>query len=409
MMKKRSGLFLIMVALVCGYGSVHAQGQKETVNLLSLQEGTLPVVEAEAYSGWPVEGLLDDSAKSGWACPDGKTQNNVFVFEMIAPAVLERFEFDTAGIDEEGAGAKDVLVEVSAAGKASGFQAVLQVGLAAQADRQSFRAAKPLSGRWVRLTVKNNHGSESWTELLGFRGYGVKSAAAPPAGDVSGTYESSYSKFHLRQQGTALVGCYESNDGLLDGAIEGRVMKLTWRENEGKSVGPAVMVFAADGKSFRGYWWHKEGADQAPHGRWDGTKLGNAVGGCPHWSGSLGGEVKKKLLNEGRARVYGILFDTDSAVIRPESKPVLDEVLGVLRDEPGWKVTIEGHTDSTGSDSHNLTLSQQRADSVKAYLVTGGIDGGRLKTKGFGAGKPVADNAGELGRAQNRRVELVRE
>jgi outer membrane protein OmpA-like peptidoglycan-associated protein len=132
------------------------------------------------------------------------------------------------------------------------------------------------------------------------------------------------------------------------------------------------------------------------------------VGGCPHWAGSLAGEVKKKLLSEGRACVYGILFDLDSAIIRGESKPVLDEVLAVLKGEPIWKVTIEGHTDSTGNDGHNLTLSQQRAEAVKDYLVSGGIDGGRLQAKGLGEGKPVADNATELGRAQNRRVELVR-
>ena len=205
----------------------------------------------------------------------------------------------------------------------------------------------------MRLTVKNNHGNESWTELLGFRGFGVKPPLEAPLGDISGTYDTSYSKFHVRQQGTALVGCYESNDGLLDGAIEGRVMKITWRENEGKSIGPAVMVFAADGKSFRGYWWHKGGEDGDPHGRWDGEKIGAQVGGCPHWSGSLGGEMKKQLAGEGRVRVYGILFDLDSATIRPESKPVLDEVLGLLRGEPGWKLTIEGHTDSTGGDAHN--------------------------------------------------------
>jgi hypothetical protein len=113
-----------------------------------------------------------------------------------------------------------------------------------------------VNGRWVRLTIHSNYGSESWTELLSIRGYGVKPKIPPPLGDISGTYETTYSKFHVRQQGTALVGCYESSDGLLDGVIEGRVMKITWRENEGKSIGPAVMVFAADGKGFRGYWWH---------------------------------------------------------------------------------------------------------------------------------------------------------
>jgi outer membrane protein OmpA-like peptidoglycan-associated protein len=397
----------MMVGL--GVGAVFGQGPQHGDNLLSLQEGTLPVVEPASYGGWPAVSLLDDSPESGWACESGNTKGNVFVFEMVAPAVIERFEFDNAHVDDEGVAAKDVTVEVSPVSMKAGFETVLKAVLADKKDGQVFPAAKTVSARWVRLTIHSNYGNESWTELFSFRGYGVKPKMSVPLENISGTYDSSYSKFHVRQQGTALVGCYESSDGLLDGAIEGRVMKITWRENEGKSVGPAVMVFAPHGKSFRGYWWHDGNGGKAPDGAWEGKKLSAEVGGCPHWSGSLGGEMKKKLLSDGRVRVYGILFDLDSANIRSESRPVIDEVLGVLKGEPGWKVTIEGHTDSTGSESHNMALSQQRAEAVKAYLVAGGIPADRLRTKGFGASKPVADNANELGRAQNRRVELVRQ
>jgi outer membrane protein OmpA-like peptidoglycan-associated protein len=329
---------------------------------------------------------------------------------MINPAVIERFEFDNTQVDDEGAAAKDVTVEVSAVSLQAGFETILKATLANKADRQGFKAAKAVNGRWVRLTIHGNYGSESWTELFAFRGYGAKPEVPAPLGNISGTYDSSYSKFHVRQQGTALVGCYEFDGGLLNGAIEGRLMKISWQESGGADDrGPAVMVFAADGKSFRGYWWAAGHEKQRPDGSWEGKKLSPEVGGCPHWAGSLGGEMKKKLLSEGRVRVYGILFDLDSATIRPESRPVIDEVQAVLKGEPGWKLTIEGHTDSTGSDSHNLDLSQRRAEAVKAYLIAGGIDSGRLQTKGLGESKPVADNATELGRAQNRRVELVRE
>ncbi len=386
------------------------QAAPEKVNLLSLHEGTLPVVEPASYGGWPAANLLDDSAESGWACETGKTRDNVFVLEMIAPAVIERFEFDNAHVDEEGAGAKELTVEVSPVSMKEGFEPVLKAVLADRTDNQRFPAAKAVRGRWVRLTLHSNHGSESWTELFSIRGIGAKSASAAPLESVSGTYETTYSKFHVRQQGTALSGCYEFDGGLLSGAIEGRLMKITWQEAGGPDDrGPAVMVFAPDGRSFRGYWWRGGQEKGAPAGEWHGRKLGAEVGGCPHWSGSVGGEVRKKLLSEGRARVYGILFDLDSAILRPESKPVLEEVLGVLKGEAGWRVLIEGHTDSSGGDAHNLELSQRRAESVKAYLVAGGIDAGRLRTKGFGESKPVADNATELGRAQNRRVELVRE
>ena len=398
--------FLIMFTWVFVFVFM-GQENKEMVNLLSLQEGTLPVIVPASYGGWPPEALLDESSNSGWACESGQIKNNVFVFEMVSPVVIERFEFDNASVDDEGASAKDVTVEVSSQSKDSGFETILKATLANKTDHQSFKPTKQLSARWIRLTIHSNHGSESWTELLSFRGYGVKPKLPPPLENISGTYDTDYSKFHVRQQGTALVGCYEYNEGLLDGAIEGQLMKITWRE--GENTGPAIMVFSADGKSFRGFWWHKGKEKEAPSGNWDGKKVSSQIGGCPHWAGSLGGELKKQLSSEGRARVYGILFDLNSAVIRPESKPVLDEVLNMLNSEPTWKLTIEGHTDSTGSASYNQTLSLQRAESVKAHLVAAGIKVERLQTKGFGSSKPVADNSSELGRAQNRRVELVKQ
>lgn len=139
------------------------------------------------------------------------------------------------------------------------------------------------------------------------------------------------------------------------------------------------------------------------------SKVSNTVGGCPHWSGSVGGEVERSLIDAGRARVYGINFDLDSAAIRPESTAVLDEVVAILVAQPSWKLAIEGHTDSTGTDARNLALSQQRAASVVAYLTGRGVAPSRLRAAGFGATRPIADNGTELGRARNRRVELVRE
>ncbi len=219
---------------------------------------------------------------------------------MINAAEIESFEFATAAVDTEGAGAREITVEISPAARNSGFETVLQATLAAKADEQKFKAQKKVKGRWVRLTIKNNHGAAEWTELFAFRGYGLKPVVPSPLENISGTYDTDYSKFHVRQQGTALVGCYEYNEGLLDGAIEGRLMKITWRE--GENSGPAVMIFSPDGKSFRGYWWRKGREKEAPAGNWNGSKISPQIGGCPHWSGSLGGELKKKLLSDGRAQ-----------------------------------------------------------------------------------------------------------
>jgi len=405
-MKKAIVISFILFACCLGL-NVFGQQQGETINLLALQEGTIPVISPAHYGGWSAEALLDESPASGWACEKGRIANNIFVFEMIHAAEIESFEFDSASVDTVGAGAREITVEISPAAQDRGFETILQATLAAKADKQAFKAQKKVKGRWVRLAIQNNHGAAVWTELFSFRGYGLKPAVPGPLDNISGTYDTKYSKFHIRQQGTALVGCYEFHEGLLDGAIEGRLMKLTWRE--GKNSGPVVMVFNPDGKSFRGYWWRQGQERMQPGGTWDGSKTSSQVGGCPHWSGSLGGELKKQLASEGRVKVYGILFDLNSANIKAESKPVLEEVLGMMHGEPSWKLTIEGHTDSTGSTDYNQKLSLRRADAVKTWLVDAGIDAGRLQTKGFGSAKPVADNASEMGRAQNRRVELVRE
>lgn len=101
-----------------------------------------------------------------------------------------------------------------------------------------------------------------------------------------------------------------------------------------------------------------------------------------------------------------IKFDTAKATIKPESFPILDEVVSVLKDGPDVKMGIYGHTDSRGSREMNINLSKARAASVVNYLVNKGIDRNRLKSDGFGPDKPVDTNDTDEGRAKNRRVEF---
>jgi len=110
----------------------------------------------------------------------------------------------------------------------------------------------------------------------------------------------------------------------------------------------------------------------------------------------------------GRVSVYGINFDTGKATLRPDSEQVLQEVSKLLQGNPDWYLLVGGHTDSTGSDAVNVPLSRQRAEAVIAWLAKAGIDGQRLTPAGFGARKPVGDNATDDGRAKNRRVDLIK-
>lgn len=101
-----------------------------------------------------------------------------------------------------------------------------------------------------------------------------------------------------------------------------------------------------------------------------------------------------------------IKFDTGKATIKPESFPILDEVVGVLKDGPDVKMGVYGHTDNKGGRAMNINLSKARAASVMNYLIGKGIDRNRLKSDGFGPDKPVDTNDTDEGRAKNRRVEF---
>lgn len=103
-----------------------------------------------------------------------------------------------------------------------------------------------------------------------------------------------------------------------------------------------------------------------------------------------------------------IQFETNKAVIKPESGPLLEEITKVIAQNAQIKrLSIEGHTDSTGADKHNQTLSEQRAAAVRDYLVQHGIAPERLSSRGWGKTRPIGDNSTATGREENRRVEFV--
>lgn len=118
--------------------------------------------------------------------------------------------------------------------------------------------------------------------------------------------------------------------------------------------------------------------------------------------------IGEGLMTEGRVVLDGILFDTDKATIKVESKPALDTIAQYLKDNPKLSVFIVGHTDGTGGFDHNMTLSKARAASVATALTkTYGVDAKRLGSYGVGPLSPLKTNENEGGRAENRRVEMV--
>ncbi len=117
--------------------------------------------------------------------------------------------------------------------------------------------------------------------------------------------------------------------------------------------------------------------------------------------------VEMKPMKEGFNMVLtNIFFDTDKYTIKSESKDVLDRLSKLLKENKSIKIEISGHTDSQGSDEHNMTLSDNRAKAVVEYLVNSGIDSSRMSAAGYGETKPIASNDTPEGRQKNRRIEF---
>ena len=121
--------------------------------------------------------------------------------------------------------------------------------------------------------------------------------------------------------------------------------------------------------------------------------------GCP--------VISEAIIKRVNVAAQNIFFQTAKSTLLPKSFPKLNDVVTILKDNPSFKVQIDGHTDFVGNDAYNQTLSEQRAAAVKAYLVSQGIAESRLSSAGYGESRPVADNNTAAGKAKNRRVEMT--
>jgi hypothetical protein len=406
--------FSCAVLLLESTSPARAQGGTGEVNLLSWGAGALIVQAPPSYSNsgqWSADAILDELPDTGWATPAGDLTPKVFIFELANRSEITSLAFDTANVENRGCGAKDLRVEISER-RDGGFTEIARPSLAPVKDHQKFALKTPTTGRYLKLTVLNNWGDSQYMEIMDMYAYG-RALATRPLADNSGTFSSDYGDFHMQQTGAAVNGCYVQNNGLIEnGGFDGRVLRFTWSEGEvapgERHGGPAMLIFSDDGQSFTGFFW-SEGGTGIYSGVWNGKRTSRTIGSCPYWRPGSGNEITKQLQSEGRARLYGILFDTDSDHLKDESKPTLEKLVAAARSQPTWKFAIEGHTDNVGSDAHNQTLSEKRAASVKAYLVNAGVAANRLTTQGFGASRPVNSNDTALGRSQNRRVEIVKQ
>ncbi|MEO5559143.1 MAG: OmpA family protein [Dokdonella sp.] len=381
----------------------------QEINLSAFANGALvESVSSEYGASWQARWLTDENPQTGWTAEKGTTGPFSIVISLPESSEIHALEFDTGAADGPGRAAKNIDVLLSTASATADFAPLTSLVLKSGVDKQHFDLAKPGTGRWIKLIVNSNYGDPEYSEIMEFRALGKQLTQTATPTNLSGTYSNgTYGDMHLMQDGAQLSGCYEHNSGLIQGGLEAQLMRLNWHEANGK--GAAIMVLKRDGKSFEG-WWSEEGSNEwSP--TWNLKKTSEKIGSCPNWNpkAASGNIVATQLAAEGHARMYGINFDVDSDSLRADAKPAIDELLGALKTNPSWHVGIEGHTDASGNAAHNLDLSQRRAASVKVSLVAAGIAADRITTEGFGQTKPVASNDTAIGRAQNRRVEVVKQ
>lgn len=144
--------------------------------------------------------------------------------------------------------------------------------------------------------------------------------------------------------------------------------------------------------------------DSDGDGVYDNKDVCPKVAGVPENKGCP--VIKKEVMQKIALAARGINFETNSDKILASSNSALDTLVKLLNDYPEAQVAIEGHTDNSGDPTANVELSQKRADAVRAYLISKGVDPARLTATGYGDTKPIADNKTKAGKAKNRRVDF---
>jgi hypothetical protein len=256
---------LFIVATCC---VLLAWSQARSEDLLDLATGAVVLSATTEYELWPALALLDGDPYTGWASRRGRVSDNVIVIELPHEYVLESIAFDSTRAQEiefPGVSARDIEVWLSTEGPRRGFELVARVQ-STQGGREQFPMPVGSRARWIKLSIESNWGNEEFTELMELEAYGSAVGDEPPQSSVSGTYLTNFGPLYLEQSGDRVRGCYDDGTAVVSGRLDGRMMRLEWRETSGS--GSALLTVSAGGGFLNGLWY--EGAEL--QGTWRGPR-----------------------------------------------------------------------------------------------------------------------------------------
>jgi OmpA-OmpF porin, OOP family len=249
--------------------------------------------------------------------------------------------------------------------------------------------------------------------------------ADPDAEGCKDAFVSRMAHFHIRQCDMKDFDAFTFAEGSdKESRVEGRIVINEYEIDEGATAPSALAVRRNYENALKQSGWtvvygdadnlierqEKDGKQrwvQLDYNGGSGYRLVLAQKGTLEQSVTTADDMMSAIDSAGHVALH-LNFDTGKATLRPDAQPTLDEVTKLLKAHPDLKLGVEGHTDNVGGAAANKKLSESRAKAVVAALVGKGIAAGRLVPAGFGQEKPVASNDTEEGRAQNRRVELVK-
>lgn len=380
----------------------------DKLDALDFENGAMLVEEAPSWNtgvGAWTPWRLSDGSPMGWCSPESQLGAAAFVWQLDGAWAVDTLVVDDSEVEEVGyPGISAKSVELLVAPASGAFKSLGTFALP-QGKKKSFPLPKGTTAERVKLIIKGNWGNAQFTELGEIDLLGTRAAPAV-LGKFEGVYSTSFGPMRFAQDGDQVYGCYDwGTGGYLWGTATGRVVKTIWYE-PGETAADDVegtATFAVLGRELWGVYFSKEGEIG---GIWKSED--SATVEPPKCTPRKKGQLAQRLKQKGRLALYGIRFDTNSDVPRPESEATLNELLAALKEEPSLSLVIEGHTDSTNTDAYNMDLSSRRAKAVVGWLVNHGVKAERLTPKGFGKTRPVADNATAQGRALNRRVEVAK-
>lgn len=423
MIIKNLTLFLLF-ALFC---VINCKAQNnESFNVLSIPNGAYIFKAPPSYKtvsetsnqivAWTKEALIDGTNSKGWSSAKDMKFPLEFIFELSEECIIEKFGFNTQCEKQyKGISAKDIKVEISTTSPKSGFIPAGEFLLKELSPTQYFNI-QPTKARWIKVSILSNHGFKDYTELMEIEAIGKYAKTDVPKIDLTGDWESTWGLASFRQAGSNVNGCYKFRNGVIrNSGMERRIITYEWVEEGQNGIGHAVLVVNEEGNRLNGIWGF--GDDLKKYGIWVFRKKNDEPSLCYQKNTTAENKENEEAVNiermkteiqeKGKIIVYGINFETNSATLKEESFNKLDEIFRLLEINKNMKLKIDGHTDNIGSNASNLKLSLNRAESVKKYLVNKGINDQRLIAAGKGEEVPIADNETQLGRAANRRVELL--